>query len=193
MRARIGLNGLVTPIFAVLGLIGWGGSFYEGEDEDFDSLLAQAELKWYLSPPPGSDPMSAEASGSLSSIAVGFIRDFEDSYIGTYVERDQGYARFSYLFGGVFLLVAEARAGAVIFPAQTRVSFGAEADGGWTDVRVDGSLFGEFRVKSWLGLNAEVSYTGYFSDTTLEFPDVDGTDELAYQDIRAFLGARVFW
>jgi hypothetical protein len=198
LRARIGLNGLVTPSFGVLALIGWGASFY-ADDQDFDSVLAQAEVKWYLTPTAETDP--AKVSSLQSAISVGFIRDFEDSFIGTYVERDQGYARFNYLFGGVFLLVAEVRAGAVVYPPQTDPSYGDQAAAGWTDVRVDGTLFGEWRVLEWLGLNLDIGYTGYFSDTELEVaeddpstPEVEeGTDALGFQDIRAFLGARVFW
>lgn len=192
LRARIGLNGLVTPSFGLLALVGWGASFYDAtgaEQQDFDSVIGQLELRFYLTPSPSTDPM--KVSATLSSIAVGFIRDFEDSYVGTYLEKDQGYLRFNYLFGGVFLLVAEARAGAVVFPPQANPDYG-QSDG-WTDVRVDGTLFGEWRIKDWLGLNAEVAYTGYFSDTTLQFAGGGAGDELAYQDIRAFLGLRVFW
>lgn len=192
LRARIGVNGLVTPSFGVLGLVGWGTSFYQGdEDQNFDSLIAQAELKWYLSPAPAADPMAV--TGSLSHVAVGFIRDFSDSYIGTYLERDMGYARFSYLFAGKFVLVAEVRGGAVVFPAQTRVDFGPDAAPGWTDGQVDGKLFGEWRIKDWLGVNAEVNYTGYFSGTTLQPPDEPLGNALAFQRVSAFAGVRAFW
>ena len=30
VRARLGLNGLITPSFALLGMVGWGSSFYSG-------------------------------------------------------------------------------------------------------------------------------------------------------------------
>ncbi len=191
LRARIGINGLVTPSFGVLGLVGWGASFYSDEqDHDFDSVLAQAELKWYLTPAPSADPMSV--TGSLSYVAVGFIRDFADSFIGTYLERDQGYARFSYLFSGKFVLVAEVRGGAVVFPRQDRVDFGPDATPGWTDAQVDGKLFGEWRIKDWLGVNADVNYTGYFSGTTLQPPGQPG-NPLAFQRVTAYAGVRAFW
>jgi hypothetical protein len=195
LRARIGLNGLVTPSFGLLALVGWGASFYQGdaaEVQDFDSVIGQLELRWYITPSPTTDPM--KVSALLSSLSVGFIREFEDSFVGTYLEKDQGYVRFNYLFAGQFLLVVEGRAGAVVFPPQVDPDYGAAAAEGWTDVRVDGTLFGEWRIKDWLGVNAEVGYTGYFSDMALEFPGgAGGTDELAYQDIRAFIGVRVFW
>jgi hypothetical protein len=194
IRTRIGINGLVTPAFGLLALVGYGGSFYDGdgpEVQDFDSVIGQLELRWYITPSPETDPM--KVSAVLSHLAVGFIRDFDDSFIGTYVEKDQGYIRFNYLFAGVFLLVVEARAGAVVYPPQVDPDYGPEAADGWTDARVDAALFGEWRIKDWLGLNAEVAYTGYFSDMTLLPGGVPPGDELAYQDIRAFLGLRVFW
>ncbi len=191
LRTRIGVNGLVTPTFGVLGLVGWGASFYSGEeDHDFDSVLAQAEVKWYLATPTSEDPMAI--TGSLSHVALGFIRDYSDSFIGTYLERDLGYARFSYLFAGKFVFVAEARAGAVIFPAQNRSDYGGDAANGWTDVQVNGKLFGEYRIKDWLGVNSEVNYTGYFSNTSL-VPPGSPPNSLAYQRITAFLGLRAFW
>ena len=128
----------------------------------------------------------------MSSVAVGFVRDYEDSLVGTYLERDQGYVRFNYLFAGKFLLVADVRAGAVVYPLQTSPDLGQPA--GWTDMRLDGKLFGEYRVKDYLGINAEVGYTGYFSSTGLVFDNngVQGVDAMGYHDITAFIGARWF-
>lgn len=194
VRARLGVNGLITPAFAVLALAGWGSSFYTSagpDTQDFDSVIGQLELKWYLDVNPSTDPL--KATGSLSSLSVGFVRDFDDSYLGTYLERDRGFARLSYFFGGTFLMVAEGGAGAVIFPAQSNPDFGQPA--GWTDLRVDARLFGEYRVKDWLGIDAQVSYTGYFSNTTLVFdPSLgdQGRDEMKYQGVSAFLGVRWF-
>jgi hypothetical protein len=127
----------------------------------------------------------------LSGISVGFVRDFEDSFLGTYLEKDQGYINFNYLFGGTFLLVANVAVGAVVFPKQVNPDLG-QPDG-WTDLRVDGKLFAEYRVKDWLGIDAEVNYTGYFSKVALAFPSVPGNDPLAYQQVAAFAGLRVFW
>jgi hypothetical protein len=189
VRARIGATGLITPSFGVLAMIGWGASFYSSNTHDFNSVLAQAELKWYLTPSQTLDPM--KVNPLLSGISVGFVRDFEDSFLGTYLEKDQGYINFNYLFGGTFLLVANVAVGAVVFPKQVNPDLG-QPDG-WTDLRVDGKLFAEYRVKDWLGIDAEVNYTGYFSKVALAFPSVPGNDPLAYQQVAAFAGLRVFW
>ena len=56
VRARIGLNGLITDRFALLAMVGWGASFYDTtlpNQPQFDSVIAQAELRWFLSGEPG--------------------------------------------------------------------------------------------------------------------------------------------
>jgi hypothetical protein len=190
LHARIGLNGLFTPWFGLMALVGYGTSLYQGaiigEPEDFDSIIAQAELKFYLTPVADGDPM--KASASLSSLAAGFIRDFDDSYIGTYLEKDRGYLKFSYLFGGVFLAAVEGGAAAVRFPAVLQYGQGAP----WTDLSVDASVLAEYRIKDMWGINATFRYDGYFSSTNLTFPGGVGSDAMAYQEVSAFLGARWF-
>ncbi len=203
VRARLGVTGLITPSFGALAMIGWGASFYSGlggQDkttvQDFNSLIAQAEIRWYLQKATTTDPL--KVNPILSGISVGFVRDFEDSFFGTYLEKDQGYIGFNYLFGGTFLLTADAAVGAVVFPKQTTPGQDLGQPAGWTDVRVDGKLFGEYRIKDWLGVNAEFDYIGYFSKTTLVFPIDFGatggntTRNLAYQQIAAFAGLRWF-
>ncbi|MBI4703127.1 MAG: hypothetical protein HY744_18575, partial [Deltaproteobacteria bacterium] len=114
VRAQLGANGLITPSFGLLVMAGWGSSFYAGDREDFDSVVGQAELKWYLTPSPAAD--QKEVSLVSSALVVGFTRDFEDSYVGTYLERDRGYAKLTYFIGGTFLLDVEAGAAAVLYP-----------------------------------------------------------------------------
>ena len=120
------------------------------------------------------------------------MRDFDDAYIGSYFGRDTGYAKLSYLFGRSLLLVAEGSGGAVSYPDQPASTFAPPA--GWTDIRVAGKLFGEYRVIDSIGINAELGYTGYFSNTVLTPSSGSGiiNDALAFQRFRAFLGARWF-
>ncbi len=189
VRTRLGVTGLVTPSFGALAMAGWGASFYSNDAQDFNSLIAQLELKWYLQPTLTTDPL--KVNGLLSAVSVGFLRDFDDSLIGTYLEKDQGYVKVNYLFGGSFLVNAELAAGAVVFPNQDGPDYGQPT--GWSDLRVDGRLFGEYRLKDWLGLDAQLDYVGYFSKTRLVFPNANGFDSLAYQQVSLFGGARVFW
>ncbi len=184
LRARVGFNGLITNSVAFLLMGGWGSSFYTPKgQEDFDSFIGQAELKLLLTPTPASDP--AAASLSLSALSVGFTRDFTDSFITTFVESDRGYAKFSYFFAGRFLLVLDAGVAALRFPKIAAPSTQAP----WTDVRVDGSAFGEYRFAKYFGVNATVRYSNNISSTTIG-PNAGGFESLQWQDLEAFLGVR---
>jgi hypothetical protein len=152
-------------------------------NQNFNSLIAQAEVKWFITPNPSSDPGAATLS--LSSLSIGFSRDFFDSYIGSYFERDRAYANLSYFFGGRFLVVVDAGAGPIIYPENVQLNLAA-----FTDVRVDASVFGEYRFKDAFGLNATVRYGQNFSPATII---TEGqADELKWQQIEAYLGFRWF-
>jgi hypothetical protein len=149
LRAQIGVNGLITPSFGVLAMGGWGASFYEprGATSDFDSFIGQAEVKWFFTPAKSTDVDAASLASS--SLSVGFIRDFSDSLIGSYVERNRAYANLSYFFGGRVLVVLDGGVGPAVYPALPTyrgVGQGATVSGGWTDIRWDASLFGEYRL-----------------------------------------------
>lgn len=78
-RSILGVNGLVTNHFGLLGAIGWGSTFYDARTtaagvrvpgENFDSVIGQAQATWYLasqSAPPGgtgiTNPRSTRALG----------------------------------------------------------------------------------------------------------------------------------
>lgn len=186
LRAQLGINGLITPSFSMLALVGWGASFYSlsnGATEDFDSIIGQFEVKWYLTPNPSADP--ASATNTLSAVSVGFLRDFQDSYIGTYFERDRGYAKFTYFFDGRFLVVLDGGVGPQIYPT---ISASTSA---FTDVRVDASLFGEYRIKDRFGINLTGRYAGNLSSTTIDVPGGQ-TEYLNFNEFEAYLGARWF-
>lgn len=185
LRALIGINGLVTSSFSLLGLVGWGASFYTSSvpQEDFDNVIGQLEVKWYITPNPSNDP--AAAGLSLSTLSVGFVRDFYDSYIGTYFERDRGYASFSHFFGGRFLVVAEGGAGPIVYPAIPKLNLQP-----FTDIRIDASLFGEYRLRDWFGINATLRYGRNISNTRVIAPGFPGDDSLDWQQFEAYLGAR---
>ena len=212
LRARLGVNGLITQSFAAMALVGWGASFYSRSNApqvqvdntvDYDSVIGQAEIKWFFNPA-RDDSTIAQTSASMRSLAVGFIRDFNDAYIGTYFERDMGYARFTYLFGSTFLLSAEASAGAVVYPDLTESAAPGDASDnrrvkpGWADFRLDSKLFGEYRIMDSVGITAEVGFQGYFSDQFLRTgvrnteTNQEIVDPLDFRRFRATLGARWF-
>lgn len=188
MRVRLGFNGLITNSIGLLVMGGWGASFYTPTgQQDFDSFIGQAEFRWLLTP--SSDAAGAdEVSLSLSNLAVGFTRDFGDSFIGSYVETNRGYAKFSYFFAGRFLLVLDAAVAANRFPEIPQFN-----QDPWTDIRVEGGAFGEWRFIDQLGLNATVRYATNISDTVLQGTAAGGGFEaLQWQNFTAFLGFRWF-
>jgi hypothetical protein len=203
VRARIGINGLVTSSFSVLAMVGWGASFYSPSIdtrtgtpyENFDSLIGQAEVKYYLTPNPATNP--GVATLSLSAISVGFTRDFADSYVGTFYERDRGYLGVSYFFSGQFLVALEGGAAAIRYP-PLHPSPSWNAQGAWTDARIDASLFAEYRIRDSIGINTTFRYDGNISGTSLTFPgivDAAGRplqDHLSYNRFQAYLGVRWF-
>jgi hypothetical protein len=198
VRTLVGMNGLITPSFALLAMVGWGASFYKTTTaadgtvvgkENFDSVIGQAEAKWFITPNPSSDPNAATLT--LSAVSVGFLRDFYDSYIGTYFERDRGYANLSYFYGGRFLLVVDAGAGPLRYPQMPLLQPSLHP---FDTIRVDGSIFGEYRFKDSIGINATFRYNQNFTDEKINVlgptGGATGTQGLNFQEIEAYLGVR---
>jgi hypothetical protein len=201
IRARIGLNGLVTDRFSLVALVGWGASFYDNtapNQPQYDSVIGQAELKWFLSASPGI-AQSTDLGLALSSIAIGYTRDFANSYLGNYYGQDRGYLRFSYFFSGRTLVTLEGGAAAVEYPNMTWAATGDPRHAAFTDVRADATLFGEYRFTDSFGLNATVRYTQNFSNNSVPQFDVVPADtspaasyDMAWNRFEAFLGLRWF-
>lgn len=194
LRAQLGINGLVTSSFGLLAMAGWGASFYtsdsQAEVHDFDSVIGQLELKWYLTPNPSADPEAATLA--LSSLSAGFTRDFHDSYLASYYERDRGYLKLTYFFGGRFLLIADGGVAAHVYPAIPGNGANSTSADPWTDVRIDASLFGEYRIGDSLGINSTLRYGNNISSTSLLPPDEVTPNYLGWQQFEAYLGVRWF-
>jgi hypothetical protein len=204
IRARIGINGLVTDRFSVVALVGWGASFYDNTVNtmpQYDSVIGQAEVKWFLAASPGV-ARSTDLGLALSSIALGYTRDFANSYLGNFYGQDRGYLRFSYFFSGRTLVTLEGGASAIEYPNMIWAATGDPRHTAFTDVRADATLFGEYRFTDSFGLNATVRYTQNFSNTVI--PEFDqgatppatsppaGSYDMAWNRFEAFLGVRWF-
>jgi Putative beta-barrel porin 2 len=183
VRARIGFHGLVTYHLALLGMVGWGASFYERGPQSiapsqYDSLLANAEVRWFIQPRPDLD--AATITSGLSSVALGYTRSFANSYYGSFYQRDRGYLQFS-----MFLLGAVA--GGLEF-GVSRVAY-PEVDviqqASFSQLRLDGRLFGEYRFTDTLAANATLQFDQVNS------PSINGED-LDYKRWQAYVGVRWF-
>jgi hypothetical protein len=185
VRARVGINGLVTSSFAFLGMVGWGASFYEGaaNAQQFDSVIAQAEIKWYITPNPGLDPGGVGLT--LSSFAVGYTRDFFNSYLGDYFTRDRGYANLATFFSQRMLLVVDGGVASLRYPNVYNAARQL-IHTPFNTTLVDATLFGEYRFSDSLGLNTTLRYSTNITDTNIQ------GDYLDWKRFEAFIGLRWF-
>ena len=198
VRARIGLNGLITDRFAATALVGWGASFYDTtlpQQPQYDSVIGNAELKWFLSASPGIASAS-DIGLALSSIVLGYSRDFANSYLGNFYGIDRGYLKFFYFFAGRALLTLEGGFGAIEYP---NMYWGPGVTPllrhtAFTDTRADATLFGEYRFSNTVGLNATVRYTANFSSN--QVPEGTGMNpsliDMSWNRLEAYLGIRWF-
>jgi hypothetical protein len=210
VRTRIGLNGLITDRFAALAIVGWGSSFYDTSVvkvvPQYDSVIGQAELKWYLTASPGV-AASSDLTLALSTITLGYTRDFQNSYIGNFYGSDRGYLKFDYFFGGRALVSLTGGLGAIEYPKMYFID-PAQPGGAiarskaFTDLRADATLFGEYRITDSLGINTTLRYTANFSSTAVlaEEPapgaaapaPPTGYYDMSWTRFEAFLGLRYF-
>jgi hypothetical protein len=185
VRARIGMNGLVTRQLALLAWAGWGSTFYKGPNaQQFDGVIAQAEIKWFITPGTGNEIFGGPLP--ISTVSLGYSRDFFNSYLGDYFVRDRFYLTLSHLFGGRFLLVVDGSYNPIRYPAIFNISRTMETRPGFSAPRAEASLFGEYRFTDSLGVNTTLRYSANITDV-----DVLG-DRLGWNRFEAFLGVRWF-
>lgn len=187
VRARVGFHGLVTYHLALLGMAGWTSSFYEPgansiEPRQFDSIFGNAEVRWFLQPRPNLE--DATIATGLSSIALGYTRSFNNSYYGSFYQRDRGYLQFRMFLLGAIAGGLEFGVSRVAYPEVVLAESGFQDDA-FSQTRLDGRLFGEYRFTDTLATNATVQFDKVNS------PLVNGED-LDYDRWQAYLGVRWF-
>jgi hypothetical protein len=185
VRTRIGLEGLVTDRFALLAMVGWGASFYD-----------QTFPRWFLAASPGIAAVT-DVGLALSSIAIGYTRDFQNSYLGSFYTQDRGYLKFYYLFAGRATLTLEGGVAAIEYP-NLFWSDGTERAPSFNNLRADATLFGEYRFTDTFGLNATLRYTTNVGNQllTVTEPTTAAPNPALYalqwQRFEAYLGVRWF-
>ncbi len=199
VRVRLGLEGLVTPRFSVLAFAGYGGTFTNTNGsaasvQQYDSVIGQLELRFY----PGTTTTEVQAKPSLlvSTIALGYTRDFVPSYLGPAYGTDRGYLRAEYFYAGKFLFTVEGGVGAIEHPNLYFANNVLMADA-YTDVRADATVFAEYRIVQSFGINGTFQYSENFSSTELPVSpsDVSKTGNYSVYDqswrrFQAFFGVR---
>jgi hypothetical protein len=194
VRARIGMEGLVTPRFGLMAMIGYGATFNEASTNStpgtkvnqYDSPVGQVEATFY--PTGGAEGPSAQQSLLLSTISLGFQRDFVSSYLSDFYGIDRGYLKISYLFGGRALISLEGGAGTMEYPAAFSISPTRPADS-FTDVRADATIYGEYRFIDSFAVNLTGKYSENFSST--QIPVAPSTFyDLSWRRIEGYIGVR---
>lgn len=193
VRSRIGLNGLFTNYFGFLALAGWGATFFDNRgnvpSHNFDSFIGQAEVTFYPSPQPKLPTEGIGASAvpvGLSSIALGYNRNFAISYLGDYYQRDRGYANVTYFIAERFVLALNGGLSHITRPAADDAA-GNQIYGGGGENRADATAFFEYRPGASLGINLTFRY-----DAELTKNIVIAGDDLSFSRYQAFLGLRWF-
>jgi hypothetical protein len=185
IRARVGFHGLVTYHLSLLGILGWAASFYQPragaiEPRQYDSLIANAEARWFIQPQPDLD--SASITTGLSSLALGYARTFNNSYYGSFYQRDRGYVQFNAfllgaLAGGLEFGVSRVAYPDVVTPTYQKASF--------AQLRLDARAFAEYRFTETLAANATIMYDQVNSDQV-------NNEDLDYRRWQAYIGVRWF-
>ena len=192
VRTRIGINGLITPRFSLLALAGYGGSFFSPgssvQVKQYDSVIANAEMKFFLTAPPEAG-QAGGLSLSQSSLSLGYTRDFQTSYISDFYGLDRGYLKFSYFFAGRAVINLEGGAGAIEYPELFVTN--ASTHSAFTDMRIDGTVFTEYRFTNYLGLNGTFRYTTNLSGAEITLAP-NQVYAMQWQRFEAYLGVRLF-
>lgn len=188
LGVRMGLNGLLTKRIALLAMAGWGASFYQNDNgvvRNFNGLLAKAEAKWFLSA--DGKLKDGDADVGASAVAVGYVKDYANSYLGDYYSRNRGYAQMSYLIGGQ--VVTTAAVGGSLIQYPDFYVEGEAPQSGFDEARIDAEIFAEYRPLQTLGLSLQLRYDQNIS-RVLTFTTYQ--DDLSFQRFRAMLGVRWF-
>jgi hypothetical protein len=195
VQARLGVSGLVTNRFALMAMAGWAASYYAPTAVpvrgNYDGLVGNGELKWYVLPQPTLQP--TDATVGLSHIAVGYLRDYANSYLADYYRRDRVYAKASYFVAGRYLLDAQAGYSHISHPPFVR---GGNNFQGLTENRADVQLFAEYRLSDSFGINTTLQYDASLDNTVVAEPGATAGngvwDNLAFSRFGAWLGVRYF-
>jgi hypothetical protein len=197
IESRIGVNGLITYHFALLAMGGWAASFFDDftvqnqtlDVKNYDGFVGQAELKWFLMPQPTLEQGSAPVG--LSTIALGYVRNYSPSYLGSFYRRDRGYLNFSYFISTVAVIGLEGGYGVYSYPDSEIFNPAGpppQQAGAFSEDRIDAQLFGEYRLSNSFGINTTLSYSQAITDDTVR-PYGENLEFTRYQ---FFIGARWF-
>jgi hypothetical protein len=203
LRTRLGVTGLVTERVGLLLAAGYGATFFKNpgaaSSTQYDSVNGQAEATFHLGQGAGSDE-PGQATLLLSTFSLGVLRDFQNSLLGNFYNVNRAYAKLEYWFGGRTVLRLDAYGEQLNYP-EIYINNGTApvlAHSDFTNYRVGGGIFGEYRFTSSFGINTTIEYAETISDTQIPAntaaPGAAAqVFDLNYRRFQAFIGARYFF
>lgn len=201
LRTRAGITGLVTNWLGLTGAAGYGATFFKngylGSTTQYDSINLQADATFYLGGNTGSD-LPGEGTLLLSTINVGVVRDFQRSVLGNFYISDRAFGKLVYWFAGRVLADLHVIGERMDYPEVFYTQAAVGTTPAFTNYRLIGGIFAEYRFSDQFGLNTTVEYTRQFSDTQLKAGSVPGSTlpgvyDQNYSRLQAFLGFRYFY
>lgn len=197
LRSRIGLNGAITNNVSLAGMIGYAAGFFSEPggarttyQQNYDGVVATLTLGWTIT--------------QGTRISLGYDRNYNTAVLGNYASTDRGFLAFSTIIGGSFLLNVSGDVGYVDYgiiapPVGSTMPVGSDSHGNpdRNDIRVNATLFAEYRFTDWFGLNTTLRYGGDFTDyhynVMIAATGAPLLDPAGYNKFEAFLGVRVFY
>ncbi len=200
MRLKMGTSGLITPRIGILLAAGYGSSGVQPgpgpTPGDFASFIGQGEIRYFLDAAALPDASNADAASS-NALALGFLRDFSPSMLGSVMSLTRGYLRATYLWQGKVYSSIEGGVSSIGFnglsftSGESVGSVGAVRSAAFTNLRPDFTVFSEYRISNTIGINGTFKYASNRGDVTLKqnltqpgFVDLNWTRAEAYIGIR---------
>jgi hypothetical protein len=178
VMSKIGLNGALTQRVGFTLAGGYGAGFYE-DDNDYENVIAQVELRWRLR--------------QTMLWALGYDRDYSTAFQGNFARMDRVKTRLQAMLGRTVVLGARAELTFVDFGRDENLD--ATGEGERNDIQLLTNLNGEYRIVDWLALTAELGYLENFTDFEYVLVDADGdevVDPAEYRRFEAWFGVRAF-
>lgn len=198
LRTRFGINGLLFDRFALTAALGYGAAFMSNgrqSTRQFDSIIGNAELRFYLSGNPEQE-ITNYLPATQSSLSLGFERDFQISYLGDFNMVHRGYLGLSAFLAGRVLLSVSGGVSAVGYQPVFLNNGGTQQQvtNAFTVWRPDAQVYGEYRFSNSFALTATGRWTQAISDQLIPYNNFSppGVFGMSWQRFEAFAGVRWF-
>jgi hypothetical protein len=187
IATTVGVNGAITAKVSIQGEVGYGAALIK------ETLFTETETvigKLYLTLRPRP----------TMTLRVGYDRGIHPSFSGIYYTLDRGLAEIETMLSGRVLTGARVWAGylqtgTVLSMDASASPINPEGETVRTDVVVNGSLFGEYRVRDWFAITASAALiydqTGFRYNRFFLGPVPP--DPADFFKVEVWGGARVFY